>query len=242
MKKIVFIFLIFSNCKTIKNEYVFIEKNKYINQDQKEKLIHSLEFFDLYLLKTYPEYKDENKRIIQFLNDYNSEDSSISLYKSFKVFEPYIKELDEVGFFDIILTNNSYDYVINDDYVNQWMDSIGNLNLIENKIIVDDSVIGYQREDTLNINNKNYEENQIQSRYIGNNNRFMLGLREGTNKESLERKLIDYSINPMMQNTLIALESKIIEDKLSNPIIKTIVFYNTVLMIYDFDEHKMSDF
>lgn len=244
MKYLIFaLFLILSCNSNQKNELNNIEK--YINIEQKYALINALNFFDEFLINKYPNEKDINERIMLYINDHESafftqdkgDKFSNEFSKELELFNPYLQELDSIGFYDLIKTNSRY-ASSNDKRVVKWIDSIDqdflntgkfdkNLSGINNDTI--DQNIGIEA----GMSNETISDQP----FVGYRNVFIYGLYNISEANSIEKDVLFWSVHPAGSNFLDGLKDSILRKKLSNPILKTYVFYTIVIKKYDLTKH-----
>lgn len=247
MKYAIIILLLLLSCNSNLNKLDNIES--FISNEQKEALIKALNHFDLYLKNKYPFENDPNERIFLFINDHENAfftlEKGIVFSKSFskelESFNPYLKELENTGFYNLIKTS-SYHTPSEDFRVIKWIDSIDQ-SYIDNSGLLRKTEKGSNLKilDTIFQNSISQLETSnnrgIEKRYIGYRNIFFYGLFMISKANSFEKDIILESVNPIYNNYLIGLKDPTLRKNLSNPIVKTYVFYTTIIRKYDLHNH-----
>lgn len=239
MKKLSLILLIvFTNCSVYNYDNQNKELKKYITIDQYNSYISALNFFDQYLIKEYPFETNPNVRINQFIKDFENNyltqmKNDSDFKKSFYSFNSYLKEMENVGFIDIIKSTNHFSRST-DSIVIKWEDSIYNEEYKD--IDLEKSKFLKKVETSYRI----VDEVGYPKKVCGNSNVFIYGLSKSSNSKPEIKELIEKSILPKYPIILIYIKDNDFYFKdLNYPTLKAFIFYHTVLKLYDCEEKKL---
>lgn len=241
MNKTVFsIFILLLNCSYKPyNSNEINSLNNYIDNRQYKCYISIIDFFDNFLEKNYSE-KDEENRILMFINDFNinyitKTSNKSNFKKSLSEFEPYLKKIGNLGFFDLVKSEDHYKKPDNlDDETIKWLDSI-----YDNEFINIDfkSNIEIKQQSSDYISLKTTKSKRI----CGNFNIFIFGLSQSTPKNSFEYDLICKSTIPTYPFVFEYLKDDVFKGKLKNPTIKAFIIYHSIFKLYDCEDNEFKN-
>ena len=248
-KYLVFLILIFTlNCE--KKTKTLEKPSYFITKQQKESFVSSIDFFDFFLKEKYKHIDNPDYRLYLFIKDYEAayytlnrgEKFSQDFNKNLEVFNPYLKELEQSGLLSLLVSKSYFEIpTYKNDLVQKWVDSI----VLEekNSFYPNTKLL----KDTNNFSSQPYKQNDnkkgnsdLKKTLIFNDRNILYySLYKKTNSnDSLIRKAISQTI--LGTNMLVILSNNLeLRNQLSNQLIKSLIFYNTIVKLYDLKRHEI---